>query len=63
MMSGLIPGPQQPENDIDGYFRTLVEDMKVLCYNDGVQVRDEHKHEYFPLKAILFVILQRHVTC
>jgi hypothetical protein len=26
-----------------------------LWYNDGVQVRDEHKCEYFGLKAILFV--------
>jgi hypothetical protein len=47
MMSGLIPGPQQPGNDIDTYFRTLVKDLKVLWYNDGVQVWDEHKHEYF----------------
>jgi hypothetical protein len=36
MMSGLIPGPQQPRNDIDTYFRPLVEDLKVLWYNDGV---------------------------
>jgi hypothetical protein len=33
----------------------LVEDLKELWYNDGVQVWDEHKHEYFGLKAILFV--------
>jgi sulfur transfer complex TusBCD TusB component (DsrH family) len=55
MMSGLIPGTQQPVNDIDTYFRPLVEDLKVLWYNDGVQVKDEHKREYFQLKAILFV--------
>jgi hypothetical protein len=30
MMSGLIPRPQQPWNDIDTYFRPLVEGMKVL---------------------------------
>jgi hypothetical protein len=36
MMSGLIPGPPQPGNDIDTYFRLLVEDLKVLWYNDGV---------------------------
>jgi tRNA U34 5-methylaminomethyl-2-thiouridine-forming methyltransferase MnmC len=54
-MSGLIPWPQQPGNDIDSYFKPLVEDLKVLWYNDGVQVWDEHKHEYFQLKAILFV--------
>jgi hypothetical protein len=57
MMLGLIPGSQQPENDIDTYFRPLVEDLKELWYNDEVQVWDEHKHEYFSLKAILFVMV------
>jgi hypothetical protein len=55
MMSGLISGPQQPRNDIETYFRPLVEDLKELWYNNGVQVWDEHKREYFGLKAILFV--------
>jgi hypothetical protein len=27
MMSGLIPRPHQPENDIDTYFRPFVEDL------------------------------------
>jgi hypothetical protein len=36
MMSGLILGPQQSENDIDTYFRSLVEDLKEMWYNDGV---------------------------
>jgi hypothetical protein len=57
MMSGLIPGPQQPGNDIDTYFRPLVEDLKELWYNDEVQVWDGNKCEYFGLKAILFVIV------
>jgi hypothetical protein len=57
MMSGLIPGPQQPMNNIDTYFRPLVEDLKVLWYNDGVQVWDEHKREHFQLKASLFVTI------
>jgi hypothetical protein len=61
MMSGLILGPQQPRNDINTYFSPLVEDQKVLCYNDGVQVWDEHKHEYFQLKAI-FVIVSDSLT-
>jgi hypothetical protein len=43
MMLGLIPVPQQPRNDIDTYFRPLIEDLKVLWYNNGVQVLDEHK--------------------
>jgi hypothetical protein len=52
MMSGLISEQQQPGNDIDTYFRPLVEDLKELWYNDRVQVWDEHKHEYLGLKAI-----------
>jgi hypothetical protein len=38
MMSGLILGSQQPVNDFDTYFMPLVEDLKVMWYNDGVQV-------------------------
>jgi hypothetical protein len=55
MMSRLILGPQQLGNDINTYFNPLVEDLKEMWYNDGVQVWDEHKREYFSLKAILFV--------
>jgi hypothetical protein len=57
MMPGLISGPQQLGNDINTYFRPFVEDLKVMWYNDGVQVWDEHKRAYFELKAILFVIV------
>jgi hypothetical protein len=35
MITGLILGSQQPGNDIDTYFRPLVEDLKELWYNDG----------------------------
>jgi hypothetical protein len=56
VMSGLIPRPQQPGNDIDTYFRPLVKDLKELWYNDGVQVWDEHKHEYFGLKDIFVTV-------
>jgi hypothetical protein len=38
MMSGLIPGPQQFGNDINTYFRPLIEELKELWYNDKVQV-------------------------
>jgi hypothetical protein len=38
MILGLILGPQQPGNDIDTYFRSLVKDLNELWYNDGVQV-------------------------
>jgi hypothetical protein len=55
MMPGLVLRPQQPENDIDTYFRPMVEDLKALSYINRVQVWDEHKREYFGLKDILFV--------
>jgi hypothetical protein len=55
MMSGFIPEPHQPANDIDTYFRSLVEDLKVLWNNNGVEVWDEHMREYFKLQAILFM--------
>jgi hypothetical protein len=61
-MPGLISGPQQSGNDIDTYFRHLVKDLKELWYNDGVQVWDEHKREYFGLKAILFVIVSDYLA-
>jgi hypothetical protein len=38
MMSDLIPGPHQLGNDIDTYFRHLVEDLKVLWNNNRVKV-------------------------
>jgi hypothetical protein len=47
MLSGLILGPQQHGNDIDTYFMPFFEDLKVLWYNKGVEVLDEHKYEYF----------------
>jgi hypothetical protein len=55
MISRLIPGPQQPGNDINTYFSPLDKDLKELWYNNGVQVWDEYKREYFGLKDILFV--------
>jgi hypothetical protein len=49
MLSGLIQGPQQSGDDINTYFMPLVEDLNVLWYNQGVEVLDEHKYEYFKL--------------
>jgi hypothetical protein len=55
MMSGLISRPQQPGNDINTYFRPLLQDLKVMWYNNGLEVWDEHRCEYFQLKVILFM--------
>jgi hypothetical protein len=57
MMSDLIPGPHQPGNDNDTYSIPLVEDLNVLWNNNGVELGDEHKREYFKLQVILFMIV------
>ena len=56
MLSGLIPGPHQPGNDINTDFRPFIEDLKVL-WSEGVEVWDEYKCEYFKLRALLFVTI------
>ena len=56
MLSGLIPGPKQPGNDIDTYLRPLVDDLKTL-WSKGAEVWDENKREYFDLRALLFVTI------
>jgi hypothetical protein len=47
MLSGLIPRPPHPRNDSNAYAMYLVEDLKLLWYNIGVEIWNEHKHEYF----------------
>ena len=47
MMPVLIQGPKQPDNDIDVYLRTLVDE----------RVWDEHKQMEFDLRALLFVTI------
>ena len=53
MLSMLISGPKQPENDIDIYLAPLIEDLKDM-WNDGVQVYDGYMEETFQLSAMLF---------
>jgi hypothetical protein len=43
-------------------FWPLVEDLKMLWYNNGVEVWYEHKREYFQLKDILFVTVSDSTT-
>ena len=57
MMSVLIQGPKQPGNDIDVYLRPLVEELLQLWDKKGVRVWDEHKHEEFDLRALLFLTI------
>src|SRR5436190_20896305 len=44
MLSILIQGPKQPENDIDVFLEPLLEDM-IKLWNDGELVWDECKQE------------------
>jgi hypothetical protein len=37
IMSGLIPGPHQSGNDINTYFKPLIEDLNVLWNNNRVE--------------------------
>src|SRR6266508_5024591 len=56
MLSILIQGLKQPENDIDVFLETLLEDMEKL-WNDGELVWDEFKQECFTLRAMIFVAI------
>lgn len=52
MLTLLIPGPKQPENDIDVYLEPLIEDLNEL-WNKGVNIYDIISKSMFNLKAIL----------
>ena len=57
MMPVLIPGPKQPENDIDVYLRSLVKELLLLWHEEGVRMWDEYKQEDFNLRALLFITI------
>ncbi|KAM1513467.1 hypothetical protein ACFX1Z_024891 [Malus domestica] len=52
ILSLLIPGKEQPGNDIDVYFEPLIDDLKKL-WNNGIEVYDAFSKSMFNLKAIL----------
>ena len=52
MLSLLISGPQQPENDIDIYLAPLIEDLKTL-WEIGVEAYDAYQREVFTLRVVL----------
>ena len=56
-MPVLIPGPKQPENDIDVYLKPLVEEVLLLWGDEGVRMWDKYKQENFNLRALLFVTI------
>jgi len=53
MLSMMISGPKQPENDIDVYLSPLIEDLRLL-WDEGVKVFDAHGNDNFNLRALLF---------
>ncbi|KAM6567351.1 hypothetical protein CsatA_026479 [Cannabis sativa] len=52
MLSLMISGPQQPGHNIDVYLEPLIDDL-IELYENGVQVYDGFKKEFFNLKAVL----------
>jgi hypothetical protein len=56
MLSILIRDPKQASIDIDVFLKPLMEDMAKL-WNGGVRMWDQYQHEYFTLKAIIFVCI------
>ena len=52
MLSLLIPGPNQPGNNIDIYLQPLIDDLKEL-WMTGVDVFDAETNKEFNLKAVL----------
>jgi hypothetical protein len=58
MMSLLISEPVLVGNDIDVYLQPLIDDLLVLWEKEGVRMWDEFQHQYFNLRAMLFVTIQ-----
>jgi hypothetical protein len=56
MLSILIQGPKQASIDIDVFLKPPMEDMAKL-WNEGVRMWDQYQHEYFTLKAIIFICI------
>ncbi|XP_024046598.1 uncharacterized protein LOC112100952 [Citrus clementina] len=52
MLSLLISGPKQPENDLDIYLAPLIKDLKTL-WDVGIDVYDAYRKETFNLRAVL----------
>jgi hypothetical protein len=56
ILSILIQCLKQAGIDIDVFLKLLMEDMAKL-WNKGVCMWDQYQHEYFTLKAIIFVCI------
>ena len=56
----LISGPRQPENDID-VFLVLIDDLKIL-WNGVPKCYDKYKDEYFTLRVVLLFTINDYPT-
>ena len=56
MLFMMISGPKWPGNNIDVYLAPLVEDLKKL-WEEGVDVFDAYKKEYFKMRAMIFTTI------
>jgi hypothetical protein len=56
MLYILIQGPKQAGINIDVFLKPLMKDMAKL-WNEGVCMWDQYQHEYFMLKAIIFICI------
>ena len=52
ILSLLISGPRQPENDVDVYLTPLIENLKVI-WEESVEVFNAHHQQFFYPWAIL----------
>ena len=52
MLCLLILGLRQPDNDIDIYLASLIEDLNTL-WKEGVEAYDAYKKEVFTLRVVL----------
>ena len=52
LLSLLILGPRQPDNNLDVYLAPLIEDLKLL-WEVGIEAFDAYQQEFFALKVVL----------
>ena len=56
LLTIIIFGPRQPDNDIDVFLEPLMDDMKIL-WEEGFKMMDASLKKEFTLKAIIFVTI------
>jgi len=57
----IIPGPQNPKDNIDVYLQPLIDYLKTL-WNEGVQTYDNSRKENFQMKVTLMWTINDFLT-